>query len=248
MFNETTENTLETTSELALVPVATLPARVSKRERALAERRPEGGRRAKPYRHSRPVFDRQVRVYSEYVRRLVSDRQLKPAMTALYGIDLILRLIATEAEIDRIDQAIDARLLEVSEAMADELEVLNAQLARHHLTGVCPRYTEEQELRIEVSSPPIGAYTNLIVELDQLMIAIDTLWLSGLMSNQRHVECLTQWRDRLGLVGQAFVALHRAADDEADRRGQREAVDRTEPHAVLTVIGEDGEDADTLAE
>jgi hypothetical protein len=106
MFNPTEKTT-------DMVPLApTPPARVSKRERALAERRPEGGRRApKPYRHSRPVFDRQVRVHSEYVRRLVSDRQLKPAMTALYGIDLILRLIATEAEIDRIDQAIDARLL-----------------------------------------------------------------------------------------------------------------------------------------
>lgn len=246
MFNHTTEITTD------LVPVPTVPtppARVSKRERALTEGRAEGGRRApKPYRHSRPVFDRQVRVHSEYVRRLVSDRQLKPAMTALYGIDLILRLIATEAEIDRIDQAIDARLLAISEALGEELEVLRAQLALHHLTGVRPRYTAEQELRIEVSSPPIGTYTNLIVELDQLMIAIDTLWLSGLMSNQRHVECLTQWRDRLGLVGQAFVALHRAAYDEADRRGQREAVDRAEPHPVLTVIGEDGEDVDTLAE
>ncbi|MBK5965274.1 hypothetical protein CCR95_14550, partial [Thiocystis minor] len=70
MFNHTTEITTD------LVPVPTVPtppARVSKRERALAERRPEGGRRAKPYRHSRPVFDRQVRVHSEYVRRLVSD-------------------------------------------------------------------------------------------------------------------------------------------------------------------------------
>ena len=221
------------------------PARVSLREHALAERRPEGGRRAKPYRHSRPVFDRQVRVHSEYVRRLVSDRQLKPAMTALYGIDLILRLIATEAEIDRIDQAIDARLLEISEALGEELEVLRAQLALHHLTEVRPRYTGVQNLRIEVSSPHIGAYTNLIVELDQLMIAIDTLWLSGLISNQEHVDRAIQWRDRLGLVGQAFIALHRAAYEEADRRGQREAVDQAEPHVVLTVIGED---AETLSE
>ncbi len=152
-------------------------------------------------------------------------------------------LIATEAEIDQIDQVIDARLQTLSEALKEELEGLRAQLALHHLTEVRPRYTEVQDLIIEVSSPHIGAYANLIVAMDHIMIAIDTLWLSGLMSNQDHVERAIQWRDGLGLAGQAFVALHRAAYDEADRRGQREAVDRAEPHAVLTVIGEE-QDAD----
>ena len=191
-----------------IIPFATAPpARVSKRERALAERRPEGSRRApKPYRHSRPIFDLPVRVHSEYVRRLVSDRQLKPAMTALYGIDLILRLIATEAEIDQIDQVIDARLQTLSDALKEELEGLRAQLALHHLTEVRPRYTEVQDLIIEVSSPHIGAYANLIVAMDHIMIAIDTLWLSGLMSNQDHVERAIQWRDGLGLAGSPFKA------------------------------------------
>lgn len=236
-------NTTEKTTELQPV-LTTSSVRVSQRERVLASRGTEGGRRAqKPYRHSRPVFDRQVRVHSEYVRRLVSDRQLKPAMTALYGIDLILRLIATEAEIDQIDQVIDAQLQAISEEMAEEIEGLDAQLALHNLTGVHPRYTEAQDLRIEVSSPHIGAYTNLIVEMDRIMVAIDTLWLSGLVANQDHVEREIQWRDRLGQIGQSFVALHRAAYEEADRRGQREAVDQAEPHAVLTVIGEDAEDA-----
>ena len=199
---------------------------------------PAARRAARPYWHSRPVFDRAVRIHSEYVRRLVSDRQLKPAMTALYGIDVILRLIATEEQADQIESVIEARLIAFSEAMTEERTRLRHELERHGLTEVRPRYTHPTDLRIQIASPHIGAYTNLIVELDQLMIAIDTLWLSGLLTNKAHTATEIQWRNQLGQAGQRFIELHRLAYAEAERQGQREAVDR-EVHEVLTVLDDD---------
>ncbi|WP_242522983.1 DUF1845 domain-containing protein [Thiocystis minor] len=228
----------EFSEKMAPMAVDHLPTLASRHRASLAQPAPVSRRAARPYRHSRPVFDRAVRIHSEYVRRLVSDRQLKPAMTALYGIDVILRLIATEAQADQIESVIEARLIELSEAMTAERERLQRELERHGLMEVRPRYTHPTDLRIQVASPHIGAYTNLIVELDQMMIAIDTLWLSGLLSNKAHAEREIQWRNQLGQAGQRFIALHRLAYAEAERQGQREAVDR-EAHEVLTVLGED---------
>jgi hypothetical protein len=183
-------------------------------------------RTRRPYRHSRPVFDRPVRIHSEYARRLVSERQFRPAMTALYGLDVILRLIATEAEADQVETVIANRLSELSQELVRERERLHAELERYDLLAVRPRYTQPIDLRVQIASPHIGAYTNLILELDQLMMAIDTLWLSGVLSNKEHTERQIAWRNRLGAAGQSFIDLHRYAYAEAERRGQREAVDR----------------------
>jgi hypothetical protein len=191
----------------------------------------------RPYRHSRPVFDRRVRLHSEYARRLVSLRQFRPTMTALYGIDVILRLIATEAEADQFEATIAQRLTVLSEALMAERERLQRLLEQHDLVQVRPRYTHPLDLTVQIASPHIGAYTSLIVALDQLMMAIDTLWLSGLLSNKARSASQIEWRNALGGAGQSFIALHRHAYAEADRRGQRAAVDRA-VREVVTIVGE----------
>ncbi|WP_200157818.1 AcaB family transcriptional regulator [Allochromatium vinosum] len=200
-------------------------------------------RTRRPYRHSRPVFDRPVRIHSEYARRLVSERQFRPAMTALYGLDVILRLIATEAEADQVETVIATRLSELSQELVGERERLHAELERYDLLAVRPRYTQPIDLRVQIASPHIGAYTNLILELDQLMMAIDTLWLSGVLSNKEHTERQIAWRNRLGAAGQSFIDLHRYAYAEAERRGQREAVDR-ESRAGLQGFDTDEEESE----
>ena len=72
-------------------------------------------------------------------------------------------------------------------------------------------------------------------------MAIDTLWLSGLLSSKERTAIEISWRNRLGRAGQSFIELHRYAYAEAERRGQREAVDR-EAREVVTILDE--EDAD----
>ncbi|NEV62421.1 AcaB family transcriptional regulator [Thiorhodococcus minor] len=199
----------------------------------------------RPYRHSRPVFDRPVRIHSEYARRLVSQRQFRPTMTALYGIDVILRIVATDAEADQFETVITQRLEELSGAILAERERWQLELERHDLLKVQPRYTHPIDLKVQIASPHIGAYTQLILELDQVMIAIDTLWLSGLLSSKARTEIEIDWRNRLGRAAQSFIELHRYAHAEAERRGQGEAVDRA-AREVLTGLEEtDDADAET---
>jgi len=156
-------------------------------------------------------------------------------MTALYGIDVILRIVASDTEADQFEGAISQRLEELSTAIVAERERLQLTLERHDLVQVRPRYTHPVELRVQIASPHIAAYTNLILELDQVMMAIDTLWLSGLIASKERTAIAVSWRNRLGRAAQSFIELHRYAYAEAERRGQREAVDRSDRELVTVV-------------
>lgn len=204
--------------------------------RATASDRP-----SRAYRHSRPVFDRQIRIHSEYARRLVSLRQFRPTMTALYGIDVILRIVATDEEADQFETVITQRLEALSASLLAERERLQLELERHDLLTSRPRYTHPVDLKVQIASPHIGTYTHLILELDQMMIAIDTLWLSGLLSNKERTEIGITWRNHLARAAQSFIELHRYAYDEAKRRGQSEAVDNA-ARDVVTIADEDPQD------
>lgn len=233
----------ETAASPDQLPMATSPLHLA----PIPGRQQAPRRVARPYRHSRPVFDRPIRIHSEYARRLVSLRQFRPTMTALYGIDVILRIVASEEEADQVEVVIASRLTELSEAIVAERERLQQALERHDLTQVRPRYTHPVDLRVQIASPHIGAYTHLILELDQVMMAIDTLWLSGLLSSKERTAIEIGWRNRLGRAGQSFIELHRYAYAEAERRGQREAVDR-EAREVVTILDEDQEEEDPVDE
>ncbi|AFL73451.1 DUF1845 domain-containing protein [Thiocystis violascens] len=215
-----------------------LPSAADPRQPLAAIKAAAPGRSARAYRHSRPVFDRQIRIHSEYARRLVSLRQFRPTMTALYGIDVILRIVATDEEADQFETVITQRLEELSVAILAEREHWQLELERHDLLKARPRYTHPVDLKVQIASPHIGAYTHLILELDQVMIAIDTLWLSGLLSSKERTEIEVTWRNRLGRAAQSFIELHRYAYDEAKRRGQRDAVDNA-AREIVTVSDED---------
>ena len=128
-----------------------------------AGRATASGRSARAYRHSRPVFDREIRIHSEYARRLVSLRQFRPTMTALYGIDVILRIVATDEEADQFERTISQRLEALSAPILAERERWQLELERHDLSKMQPRYTHPVEFKVQIASPHIGAYTQLIL-------------------------------------------------------------------------------------
>ena len=197
-----------------------------------------------PYRHSRPVFDLTLQIQSEYARRLLRDREFRPAMHALYGIEVILHLVGDDAEAEQVETLIRERL----EGLADELQRETARvqvlLADRGLDKTRPRYTHPVTATVHVASPAIALYANLIQELDRLLMGLDTLWLSGLVPSKERLAVAIRWRNRIGGAGQEFIGLHRRAYAAAERRGQRAAVDEAE-REVVSVPDEEGSEAQT---
>lgn len=198
-------------------------------------------RARRPYRHSRPVFDLTLRIQSEYARRLLREREFRPAMHALYGIEVILHLVSDDTEAERVEALIHARLEGLADELQREIARLQVLLTDQGLERTRPRYTHPLDVTIHVASPAMALYANLIQELDRLSVGLDTLWLSGLLAGKERLAVAKRWRQRIGGAGQEFIGLHRRAYAAAERQGQRDAVEAA-AREVLSMPEEEGDD------
>lgn len=63
-----------------------------------------------------------------------------------------------------------------------------------------PDYTDPITFNAKISSPQVGQFVGLVRKLDALMISMDTLWLSSVLSNKQRVDgnsALSNWLDAL---------------------------------------------------
>lgn len=60
--------------------------------------------------------------------------------------------------------------------------------------------------------------------MDELMIALDALWLCGVLSNKQRSDGVYQWQQRLLRLGRRIMAIERRARVSAGRRGKEAEV------------------------
>lgn len=165
---------------------------------------------------SRPVFDQSLRVHSDHAQRLL-ERGFHRVVRALYGIEVVLRILGEEGEMDAIEQIVSERI----DACAAELRAERARLeklcADHGVTERA-RYTHPEEVRVRISSPQVAQYAALIRELDELMMAMDTLWLTGVLSNKQRADAAFTWRRRVLALGREIIAIEERARASARRK------------------------------
>jgi hypothetical protein len=175
---------------------------------------------------SRPVFDRHITIQSHHAQRLL-DRGFLLVVRALYSIDVVLRIIGEDDEMDEVEDVVSKLIDALSAELDQEHERLKALLSSNGLTE-SPRYTNPKELTVHISSPQLAQYTNLVVSLDSLMVAMDTLWLAGVLNNKQRSDGAYQWRSRLFKVGREIIDLERRARASATRQGKDEEVSQAE--------------------
>jgi len=190
---------------------------------------------------SRPVFDQTITIRSHHAQRLL-DRGFLLVVRALYGIDVVLRIIGDDAEMDQVEAIVGQRIKE----LADELRAEHGRLAQlrdtHGITAT-PRYTNPRQMTVHISSPQLAQYTALIEELDRLMIVMDTLWLTGVLTNKQRAQGAYAWRLRVLRAGRAIIDLERRARASAQARGKGEelaGVDSAEVAEEGSPEGADG--------
>jgi Tfp pilus assembly protein PilO len=193
---------------------------------------------------SRPVFDEHITIHSDHAQRLL-DRGLFKVAAALYAIDVILRIVGDDTEMDQVEAVVTALIGDCAQAMHGEEARLEALRKQSGLSRI-PRYLAPRSLTVHVSSPQMAQYTALIQSLDRLMIGIDTLWLSGVMSNKQRANGCYEWRIRLLRVGREIVTLERRARASADRQGMSDEV-RAETGDTAVVVERDAPDAASVA-
>ncbi|MBK1699941.1 hypothetical protein [Thiococcus pfennigii] len=180
---------------------------------------------------SRPVFDQTIRIHSHHAQRLL-DRGFLLVVRALYGIDVVLRILGDDEEMDQVEAIVGQLIGELAEALHAEHARL-AQLREANGISATPRYTNPKQITVHISSPQLAQYTALIEELDRLMMAMDTLWLTGVLTNKQRADGAYQWRTRVLRAGREIIEIERRARAAAQRRGKGEELSGVEAPVLV---------------
>ena len=183
---------------------------------------------------SRPVFDQTIRIQSNHAQRLL-DRGFLLVVRALYGIDVVLRIIGDDEEMDQVEEIVGKLIGELAEELKAEHARL-AQLRESNGISATPRYTNPKRITVHISSPQLAQYTALVEELDRLMTVMDALWLTGVLTNKQRADGAYQWRTRVLRTGREIIEIERRARASAEKRGKGEELSEVEEPVVAQEV------------
>jgi hypothetical protein len=187
---------------------------------------------------SRPVFDQTIRIQSNHAQRLL-DRGFLLVVRALYGIDVVLRIIGDDEEMDQVEEIVGKLIGELAEELKAEHARL-AQLRESKGISATPRYTNPKRITVHISSPQLAQHTALIEELDRLMTAMDALWLTGVLTNKQRADGAYQWRTRVLRTRREIIEIERRARASAEKRGKGEELSEVEEPVVAQEVSSKG--------
>ena len=191
---------------------------------------------------SRPVFDQTIRIQSNHAQRLL-DRGFLLVVRALYGIDVVLRIIGDDEEMDQVEEIVGKLIGELAEELKAEHARL-AQLRESNGISATPRYTNPKRITVHISSPQLAQYTALIEELDRLMTVMDALWLTGVLTNKQRADGAYQWRTRVLRTGREIIEIERRARASAEKRGKGEELSEVEESVVAQEVSSEGSETE----
>ena len=198
---------------------------------------------------SRPVIDQTIRIQINHSQRLL-DRGFLLVVRALYGIDVVLRIIGDDEEMDQVEEIVGKLIAELAEELRAEHGRL-AQLRESNGISATPRYNNPKQITVHISSPQLAQYTALIEELDRLMTVMDTLWLTGVLTNKQRADGAYQWRTRVLRTGREIIEIERRARASAEKRGKGDELAEVEEPVVAQEVSpeeSEPEDPESVAE
>ena len=200
---------------------------------------------------SRPVFERSIKIHSEQAIRVIR-RSYGRLIRSLYAIDVTLRIVGHEQAIDDVEGIVSKMISDCAEQLQQEKARLD-KLCVDNGIAETPHYTNPTDFKARITSPQIAQFVELIRLLDQLMIAMDTLWLCQILTSKQCSVARYQWQQRLHRLARRIVSIEQRAHQAAYAQGRGEEVRlareesglMAEPEAMLENDNEhEGEETD----
>jgi len=171
---------------------------------------------------SRPVFERSIKIHSEQAIRVIR-RSYGRLIRSLYAIDVILRIVGQEQAIDDIEAVVSKMIGDCALQLQQEKARLDKLCADNGIAE-SPKYTNPTDFKARITSPQIAQFVELIKLLDQLMIAMDTLWLCQILTSKQCSTARYQWQQRLHRLARRIVTIEQRAHQAAYAQGRGEEV------------------------
>jgi len=92
-----------------------------------------------------------------------------------------------------------------------------------------PDYTDPITFNAKISSPQVGQFVGLVRKLDALMISMDTLWLSSVLSNKQRIDGNYAWQQRIIKLARRIIDIEIRARKSAQAKGKEAEVEQAAP-------------------
>lgn len=182
--------------------------------------------------YSRPVFRQTLNVNSLQAQR-VMERSFDRVSNALFSLDVILRIIGDQKEIDQVEEIIHGHIDKVSEDMTKAMNQLQKVMTDNGIEAV-PGYSAPVNYPIEITSPQVAQFAHLIRNLDKLMSLVDTLWLNSILTSQQRSDATYEWQQRLIKLAGRIIGMEKRARISAHSKGKDKEVDEAAPEQETT--------------
>jgi len=106
---------------------------------------------AKNRAYSRPVFDQHITIQLEQTQR-VFEREFPRVVSALYAIDVILRIIGDDREIDEVEGMVGAMIGECAKDIQNEKGRIEKVREDNGITS-SPRYANPEQVEYALCRP-----------------------------------------------------------------------------------------------
>lgn len=120
--------------------------------------------------------------------------------------------------LDEGQKEVETLIAEISSEISDELERCKAML-KNVGAGDIKKYYHEEVIFVESLTPMMSRFLGLIVRMDEMLVAIDTVHLAdcGMRENE-HTQLLKKWRNRIARFNRTISMTHAKVMGEADRQ------------------------------
>ena len=176
---------------------------------------------------SRPVFKRVLKVNSLQAQRVV-ERSFQRVSDSLFSIDVILRIIGEQDEIDQVESIIQEHIEKVSVDLDTATNQLQKLIEDNGIEGA-PEYTNPNQYEIEIKSPQVAQFAHLVRKLDNLMLLVDTLWLNSVFTSKQRKDATYQWQQRLIKLAGRIIGIEKRARVSAYSKGKKDEVEAAAP-------------------
>ena len=159
--------------------------------------------------NSRPFITQKAVLNSLHAQQIF-ERGYDMCANGLFSLTVVLRFIGTEGQAQAVETMVDDLLNKALDEIRQEIARMK-ELSESNGCETMISYTNSRTIEIQITSPRSIRFLAIIREFDQLIAAMDTLWLACLIDDTHYAIEAYQWKRRiLRVAGQIRTLATRA--------------------------------------
>ena len=192
-------------------------------------------------RYNRPYMKVKVSVKTNAANQIImyNFRRLNESLASASGF---ISRFGSDDEVKGLFKLINDIFEKREQEIAQAYKGARALLTSKGLDGTRADYSSMHVLEVPYNSPLALRYLQIVQDLDEFLVLIDTCWLSGVITEGEYKKFLADWQKRLTDVSQTlFREQQRIVEVINERRKAERNAEKTEQPAG------DGSDKDPVA-